>query len=338
MPYVSISAFSKRFANHTVFENIEFDIEKGEFITLLGPSGCGKSTLLRCIAGLTSVDKGTLFVDGEDITLQSARLRGIAMVFQSYALFPNMSVYDNVAFGLKMQKVPKAKRAPRIADALELVELEQYSHRYPHQLSGGQCQRVALARSLVVRPRILLLDEPLSALDARIRKNLRDQIRQIQQELKLTTIFVTHDQEEALTMSDRIFLMNDGHIVQKGTAEEIYTEPASAFVAGFIGNYNLLDKTQARQALGLEISHHLAIRPESIYVKELGRDYGQRDLIPARGTVQGHNLLGNIIRYKLDIAGVPIIVDLLNRSSERLFTPGSELDLLFNRHEIREVS
>ncbi|WP_461537474.1 ABC transporter ATP-binding protein [Spongorhabdus nitratireducens] len=338
MSFVCISDFCKRFATHTVFENISCEIKQGEFITLLGPSGCGKSTLLRCIAGLTTVDHGTLTVNGEDITNQIARLRGIAMVFQSYALFPNMSVYDNVAFGLKMQKIPKAQREPRVREILEMVELESYHNRYPQQLSGGQCQRVALARSLVVRPRILLLDEPLSALDARIRKNLRDQIRRIQQELKLTTIFVTHDQEEALTLSDRILLMNDGQIVQTGTAEEIYTEPASAFVAGFIGNYNLLDRQQARQVLGLDISHQLAIRPESIYVRESGRDYGGKDLIPASGIVTGHNLLGNVIRYHLDITGVPVIVDLLNRSSERLFTRGSELDLLFNRDEIREVS
>ncbi len=191
-----------------MFSDINCEIGKGEFVTLLGPSGCGKSTLLRCIAGLTAVDAGQIILDGQDIVPLSPQKRGIGMVFQSYALFPNMTVEQNVAFGLRMQKVDASDSRQRVLEILRLVELHDFAARYPHQLSGGQCQRVALARSLVTRPRLLLLDEPLSALDARIRKHLREQIRQIQRELGLTTIFVTHDQEEALTMSDRIFLMN----------------------------------------------------------------------------------------------------------------------------------
>ncbi|MGH8485487.1 MAG: ABC transporter ATP-binding protein, partial [Pseudomonas sp.] len=210
MSFVSVQNLQKSYAGSPVFNDINCQIEKGEFVTLLGPSGCGKSTLLRCIAGLTAVDSGKILLDGNDLVPLSPQKRGIGMVFQSYALFPNMTVEQNVAFGLRMQKVNAEESRTRVREVLQLVELQDFASRYPHQLSGGQCQRVALARSLVTRPRLLLLDEPLSALDARIRKHLREQIRQIQRELGLTTIFVTHDQEEALTMSDRIFLMYQG--------------------------------------------------------------------------------------------------------------------------------
>ncbi|WP_234919209.1 ABC transporter ATP-binding protein, partial [Aeromonas veronii] len=240
MFHLEVNQLHKSYGDTKVFEGIEFGIRKGELVTLLGPSGCGKSTLLRALAGLTPVDGGQVRVAGEDITWQEPQKRGIGMVFQSYALFPNMTVRDNVAFGLKMKPQPGRDLVASVQEALALVELTGFERRYPAELSGGQRQRVALARALVVQPRILLLDEPLSALDARIRRSLRQQIREIQQRLELTTIFVTHDQEEALTMSDRIFLMNKGSIVQSGTPEEIYTRPADAFVAGFIGNYNLL--------------------------------------------------------------------------------------------------
>src|SRR5690606_20051621 len=229
MSFLSIRGLHKSYGQTAIFSDIHCEIGKGEFVTLLGPSGCGKSTLLRCIAGLTEVNGGQILLDGQDLVPLSPQKRGIGMVFQSYALFPNMTVQQNVAFGLRMQKVPTAEASRRPAEVLRLVELNDYAARYPHQLSGGQCQRVALARSLVTRPRLLLLDEPLSALDARIRKHLREQIRSIQQELGLTTLFVTHDQEEALTMSDRIFLMNAGRIVQSGDAESLYTAPVDAF-------------------------------------------------------------------------------------------------------------
>lgn len=232
MSYLNIRGLHKSYGATPIFTDINIEIGQGQFITLLGPSGCGKSTLLRCIAGLTAVDGGQILLDGEDLVPMPPQKRGIGMVFQSYALFPNMTVQQNVAFGLRMQKVPGAEASKRVAEVLELVELSDYANRYPQQLSGGQCQRVALARSLVTRPRLLLLDEPLSALDARIRKHLREQIRAIQRELGLTTIFVTHDQEEALVLSDRIVLMNGGQIVQSGDAETLYTAPADAFAAG----------------------------------------------------------------------------------------------------------
>ncbi|MGI9281464.1 MAG: ABC transporter ATP-binding protein [Endozoicomonas sp.] len=337
MSFLRAQGLEKKYDDSPVFTHIHFALEKGEFVTLLGPSGCGKSTLLRCVAGLTRVDEGQLFIDGANVTDLPARQRGIAMVFQSYALFPNMTVRENITFGLKMQKVPLSERSQRVKEAVELVELEGKEQRYPSELSGGQCQRVALARSLVVRPRILLLDEPLSALDARIRKNLREQLRSIQKELGLTTLFVTHDQEEALTLSDRILLMSNGQIIQNGTAEEIYTEPANAFVVRFIGNYNLLSASQAYQVLGIKSEKQIAIRPESIYVREEGRQYADHVRHPVRGQVVDYLLLGNIIRYRIHVSGVELLVDLLNRSSERLFPAGAPLDLLFNTREIREV-
>jgi putative spermidine/putrescine transport system ATP-binding protein len=318
MSYVSVKHLEKNYAGTTVFSDINCEIHKGEFVTLLGPSGCGKSTLLRCIAGLTPVDGGQILLDGVDLVPMSPQKRGIGMVFQSYALFPNMTVEQNVAFGLRMQKVNADDSHKRVTEVLGLVELNDFAARYPHQLSGGQCQRVALARSLVTRPRLLLLDEPLSALDARIRKHLREQIRQIQRELGLTTIFVTHDQEEALTMSDRIFLMNQGKIIQSGDAETLYTAPVDVFAAGFIGNYNLLDADSASKLLQRTVTGRIAIRPEAIELRLNGELDAQ---------VRSHSLLGNVIRYKVEARGVELVVDVLNRSAADLHPDGQRLAL-----------
>ncbi|WEK29848.1 MAG: ABC transporter ATP-binding protein [Candidatus Pseudomonas phytovorans] len=329
MSFVSVQKLQKSYAGSPVFENIDCHIERGEFVTLLGPSGCGKSTLLRCIAGLTPVDSGQILLDGQDIVPVSPQKRGIGMVFQSYALFPNMTVEQNVAFGLRMQKVKADESQVRVREVLELVELGSFAGRYPHQLSGGQCQRVALARSLVTRPRLLLLDEPLSALDARIRKHLREQIRAIQRELGLTTIFVTHDQEEALTMSDRIFLMNQGKIVQSGDAETLYTAPVDLFAAGFIGNYNLLDADSASRLLQRPVTSRLAIRPESI---TLGAN-GELD-----AEVRSHSLLGNVIRYRVNVREVELVVDVLNRSPADLHADGKRVSLSIDPTALREVA
>ncbi len=329
MSYLSIRSLHKSYGATPIFSDIHCEIEKGEFVTLLGPSGCGKSTLLRCIAGLTEVDGGQILLDGQDLVPLSPQKRGIGMVFQSYALFPNMTVQQNVAFGLRMQKVGKDESAQRVDEVLRLVELHDYAARYPHQLSGGQCQRVALARSLVTRPRLLLLDEPLSALDARIRKHLREQIRAIQQELGLTTIFVTHDQEEALTMSDRIFLMNAGKIVQSGDAESLYTAPVDAFAAGFIGNYNLLDADAASRLLLRPVHQRIAIRPESIRLEDSGAIAAE---------VLGHSLLGNVIRYRVQANGVELLVDVLNRSEGSLIGKGQCIGLSIDANAIREVA
>lgn len=329
MSFLSIRGLHKRYAATPIFSDINCEIAQGEFVTLLGPSGCGKSTLLRCIAGLTEVNGGQILLDGQDLVPISPQQRGIGMVFQSYALFPNMSVAQNVAFGLRMQKVGKAESAQRVDDALRMVELHEFANRYPQQLSGGQCQRVALARSLVTRPRVLLLDEPLSALDARIRKHLREQIRSIQQELGLTTIFVTHDQEEALVMSDRIVLMNAGKIVQSGAAETLYTAPVDAFAAGFIGNYNLLDAEAASRLLQRPINSRVAIRPESIQLDSNGAIDAQ---------VRSHSLLGNVIRYRVEAYGVELLVDVLNRSPADLLHNGQAIALHIEAQAIQEVA
>ncbi|ORM64835.1 spermidine/putrescine ABC transporter ATP-binding protein [Pantoea rodasii] len=330
MSYLNVTQLNKSYGPTSIFENIDFTADEGEFVTLLGPSGCGKSTLLRCIAGLTDVDSGKILLQGQDIVPLPPQKRTIGMVFQSYALFPNMTVEKNVAFGLKMQKLPGGDIQKRVMEALALVELTDFARRYPHQLSGGQCQRVALARSLVTRPRLLLLDEPLSALDARIRRHLREQIRNIQQELKLTTIFVTHDQEEALTLSDRIVLMNRGKIVQNGNAEALYTQPVDLFAAGFIGNYNLLSAEQATQLTGQTFSGQVAIRPESIRLSAV------QDGIPA--TILSHSLLGNVIRYRVLANSVELSVDVLNRSVADLHPAGMQIGLQLEMSTLRQVA
>jgi putative spermidine/putrescine transport system ATP-binding protein len=329
MSFVSVEHLQKHYLSTAVFSDINCVINKGEFVTLLGPSGCGKSTLLRCIAGLTSVTSGRILLEGRDLVPVSPQKRGIGMVFQSYALFPNMTVEQNVAFGLRMQKINSDDSHKRVTEILKLVELTDFAKRYPHQMSGGQCQRVALARSLVTQPRLLLLDEPLSALDARIRKHLREQIRAIQRELGLTTIFVTHDQEEALTMSDRIFLMNQGRIVQSGDAETLYTAPVDVFAAGFIGNYNLLDADSASRLLQRPIKTRLAIRPEAIQLSLTGE---------LDGMVRSHTLLGNVIRYRVEARGVELVVDVLNRSAYDLHPNGRRVTLSIDPSALCEVA
>ncbi|WP_029686446.1 ABC transporter ATP-binding protein [Tatumella saanichensis] len=330
MATLNVKNLNKSYGSTTIFEDINFTAADGEFVTLLGPSGCGKSTLLRCLAGLTPVDNGEIWLANEDIVDLSVQQRGIGMVFQSYALFPNMTVEKNVAFGLKMQKLAASEIRRRVDEALAMVELNEFAGRYPHQLSGGQCQRVALARSLVTRPRLLLLDEPLSALDARIRRHLRDQIRLIQQELKLTTIFVTHDQEEALTMSDRIVLMNKGKIVQNGGAEELYTRPADLFAAGFIGNYNLLTAAQASTLTGQTFSSHVAVRPETLAFCTSGQG------IPSR--ILSSSLLGNVIRYRIECRGIELSVDILNKNDSDFYPVGHVLDVQIEGAALRQVA
>lgn len=243
MAYLNVTRLNKHYGQTQVFQDIDFTAEEGEFVTLLGPSGCGKSTLLRCLAGLTPVDSGQILLQGQDLVPLAPQKRGIGMVFQSYALFPNMTVEGNVAFGLKMQKLAAGQIGQRVQEALALVELSDLAKRYPHQLSGGQCQRVALARSLVTRPRLLLLDEPLSALDAKLREEMQIELINLQKDVGITFVYVTHDQGEALALSHRIAVMNQGRVEQLDAPETIYSFPRSRFVADFIGQCNLLDAT-----------------------------------------------------------------------------------------------
>lgn len=335
MSYVVVQNLAKSFGETKVFSNINFTIEKGEFITLLGPSGCGKSTLLRCIAGLNSVSDGHIMVEGQEITDLPPQKRGIGMVFQAYALFPNMTAKENIAFGLKIRGEDKEVIEKKVKEVIEIVELQGREDHLIDELSGGQRQRVALARALVTRPRILFLDEPLSALDAKIRKRLRYLIRQVQKEMGLTTIFVTHDQEEAMVMSDRIFLMNAGNIVQSGTPDEVYTRPQNEFVAGFMGNYNIVNEALSRDYFGITSGLKTAIRPEAIFINEKAQG-----VECAKNTVSGKiifkQLLGNVMRYSVDTQGAEFSVDVLN-SNEQIYNEGDEVKLYFTKSEINEL-
>lgn len=237
---VVLQGITKRYGSVTATDNLSLSVNKGEFLSLLGPSGCGKTTILRMIAGFSLPDSGRIFIQGRDVTDEPPNGRDTAMVFQNYALFPHMTVFDNVAFGLRMRGVANHEIGPRVTEALRLVRLEGMGDRYPRQLSGGQQQRVALARAIVVNPAVLLLDEPLSNLDAKLRQEMRVELRQLHGRLGLTTIFVTHDQEEALTLSDRIVVMNAGRIEQVGTPREVFERPRTRFVADFLGVRNIL--------------------------------------------------------------------------------------------------
>jgi spermidine/putrescine transport system ATP-binding protein len=284
---LSLSGISKQFDGKAVLDELSLTIDDGEFITLLGPSGCGKTTLLRMMAGFELPDRGTVTLSGVDITQTPPENRPLNTVFQNYALFPHMSVFDNVAYGLKMEKWPKAEIRERVEDALAMVQLEDFARRKPHQLSGGQQQRVAIARAVIKRPKMLLLDEPLSALDYKLRRTMQVELKRLQRELGITFVFVTHDQEEALSMSDRIAVLKDGTIQQLGTPREVYERPANVFTARFVGQTNffpgrvtgiedarisvdvfglsrVLSKPSFRVAMNQPL--HVLLRPEDIRV------------------------------------------------------------------------
>ncbi|WP_291757761.1 ABC transporter ATP-binding protein [Lysinibacillus sp. UBA5990] len=293
MSYLVIEGLHKNYGSSTVLSNINMKIGKGEFITLLGPSGCGKSTILRIVAGLTDATAGQISIEGKDMNGVQPKDRLVGMVFQSYALFPNMTVQENVAFGLHMQKENSVELEQRVQDMLELVHLSEKAHAYPKELSGGQQQRVALARALIVRPKVLLLDEPLSALDAQIRKKLQADLRAIQRKLNMTMILVTHDQEEAMAVSDRIFVMNNGSIAQSGTPTEIYTRPDTEFIANFIGHYNVFSRQVLQQMLGEPLPEpyrKFAIRPEALHFDKRNGD------LSLTGIAKQSLMSGNIIR------------------------------------------
>ncbi|MGD0267362.1 MAG: ABC transporter ATP-binding protein [Candidatus Methylomirabilota bacterium] len=239
-PAVELRSIVKRFGSHVAVDHFNLTVEKGELLSLLGPSGCGKTTTLRIIAGFVEPDEGEVLVMGENISSRPPHQRDMGMVYQSYALFPHMTVFDNVAYGLRMRKMARDKIEERVASVLELVHLRQMAERHPNQLSGGQQQRVALARAIAIEPKVLLLDEPLSNLDAKLRREMQVELRDLQRRLGITTIYVTHDQEEALTLSDRIVVMNSGRVMQIGEPHAIYRHPANSFVSNFIGITNIL--------------------------------------------------------------------------------------------------
>ena len=278
---IRLERVTKRWDATTAVDDISFDVTPGQFVILLGPSGCGKSTTLRMIAGLEEASDGRIYIGERDVTRLPPGDRGLSMVFQSYALFPHLSVADNIVFGLRSRKVPKAEQRERLAKVAELVDLTDYLHRKPAQLSGGQRQRVALARSVISEHPICLMDEPLSNLDARLRSDMRREIKALQSRLNMTVIYVTHDQVEAMSMGDRVILMQHGHIVQDGTPDELYNRPASAFAASFIGSpaMNLLPLVAGEKGAAIEgetsvsvapmeaVGGQLGIRPEDIELR-----------------------------------------------------------------------
>lgn len=331
MAYVDIQNIKKSFNDLEVLKDISFSIEKGEFLTLLGPSGCGKSTLLRTIAGLNDFDSGIIIVDDKDIGSEKPKNRQVGMVFQSYALFPNMTVFDNIAFGLKMKRLSKEEINEKVSNIIDVVDLGGKENNYPSELSGGQQQRVALARSIVTEPKILLLDEPLSALDAKIRKNLQREIRNIQQKLNMTTIFVTHDQEEAMTMSDKIIVMDRGVIAQEGTPDEIYKNPANEFIARFIGNYNVLEADEAGRLLEMNIESTIAIRPEVIKIADKN-NINKNENVYINTTLKQQYMIGSIVRMESYKNDIKILVDVLNQDNK--VTIGEELMLEIPKKDI----
>jgi putative spermidine/putrescine transport system ATP-binding protein len=253
LPFIRVENLTKRYAGSAAVDDVSFVAERGELLTLLGPSGCGKTTLLRCVGGFITPDGGRIVLDGRDMAGVPPYRRQLGMVFQTYALFPHLSVAENVAFGLRVRGLERVDRERRVARALEMVRLGGFGERLPRQLSGGQQQRVALARALVYEPRVLLLDEPLSNLDARLRVEMRMEIRALQQQLGLTALYVTHDQEEALSISDRVMVLNRGHVEQLSSPWELYTRPRTRFVAGFVGTSNLLAACVERDAVGIRV-------------------------------------------------------------------------------------
>ncbi len=349
-PYLEISDLTKKFGDFTALQGVSLDVFEGEFVCFLGPSGCGKTTLLRAIAGLDIQTTGTIIQDGKDISALPPAERDFGIVFQSYALFPNLTIRKNIAYGLENRKLPKDQIAARVAELLALVSLDDQSDKYPAQLSGGQQQRVALARALATSPGLLLLDEPLSALDAKVRVFLRAEIKDLQRRLGVTTVMVTHDQEEALTMADRIVVMNDGVIEQVGTPEEIYGEPTTEFAAEFIGTMNFMPATVestgtidlgrfkltcATDGLSPGEAVTVAIRPEDIVVQDV--ETGGENIVQAK--VHDLEFLGSFYRATLGGAAFGarhIIADLsVNFVRRHTISDDSELPVRFSAEFIR---
>ncbi|WP_312530153.1 ABC transporter ATP-binding protein [Paracoccus sp. (in: a-proteobacteria)] len=332
MSFLKLQHLEKSFGDNRVVKDFNLDVEKGEFISLLGPSGCGKTTVLRMVAGFEAPTSGQILISDKDITRHRTNQRKVGMVFQSYALFPNLTVAQNVGFGLKVAGVARADRAARVQEMLDLIGLPDLGSRFPWQLSGGQQQRVALARALAPKPQMLLLDEPLSALDAKVRVSLRNQIREIQQQLGITTIFVTHDQEEAMAISDRIVVMHQGVADQIASPQDIYNTPSTEFVANFVGTLNrlpaavidapsgLVRVAGTEIALNRPLEHGpiiLAARPEAFRLAATG----------IAATVTGVEFLGALVSVAAEVAGTAITFVVFNGADEPVPAIGTQIHL-----------
>jgi putative spermidine/putrescine transport system ATP-binding protein len=348
MAFLKLTGIEKSFGATRVVEDFNLEAASGEFVSFLGPSGCGKTTVLRMIAGFEQPSAGTIEIGGRNVTGLRPNQRDIGMVFQAYALFPNMTVAQNIAFGLKVSGAPRAQIEARVAEMLELIRLDHLATRYPYQLSGGQQQRVALARALARQPKLLLLDEPLSALDAKVRVSLREEIRSIQKRLGITTIFVTHDQEEALSISDRIVVMNSGRAEQAGVPFEIYNRPRTRFVASFVGTLNMLDAVVSDPATGGLVIEgtpvtlgrpldgktagsavSVALRPEALSLA------GPGHAGPAlQGTIRSVDFLGSVIRIRVEVGNKLLSLDTFNRPSRELPAEGQAVAVAFGPDEV----
>lgn len=340
-PGLELRGIRKTFGSVAALESFDLSLAQGEFVSLLGPSGCGKTTALRVVAGFEHADEGSVLVAGEDISNVPVSKRDMGMVFQSYSLFPHLTALDNVAFGLRMRKQNAAQRRKIAGEMLELVGLSAHSDKYAHQMSGGQQQRVALARALAISPRVLLLDEPLSALDAKVRDGLRDEIRRIQRELGITTLFVTHDQGEAMAVSDRVGVMSNGRLEQIGTPADVYRSPKSAFVARFVGTVNTIAGTVVQGGVntaagfvavpvdglvtGAEVK--VLVRPEAVLVEPLGSSGNGDGLIASATSL---SFRGAVTRIGLDVrGGVAIVADIAGTAAER-FSAGGDVSVRFD--------
>ncbi len=344
MAFLELHDVVKVFGKNTVVRNLSLNVEKGEFVSFLGSSGCGKTTTLRMIAGFETLTEGSIILDGVNVERTPPNRRNLGMVFQSYALFPNMNVRHNIGFALKIAGLPREKMEKRVDEMLDLIKMGEYASRYPHQLSGGQQQRVALARALAREPAALLLDEPLSALDAKIRVRLRDDIRDIQRKLGITTVYVTHDQEEALSISDRVAVMKEGKIEQIGSPFEIYNKPATPYVAAFIGTLNRLPALVIDPSAGIvEVEGQrittaspiqaaggtalqLRLRPEAL---SLGP--GDESSNRLKGNVENVKFLGSIVRLVVRVGAHRLSIDSFNEPRLVLPDLGEEIAVSFDR-------
>jgi putative spermidine/putrescine transport system ATP-binding protein len=351
MAFLEIDHLHKTFAGINAVHDFSLAVAQGEFVSFLGPSGCGKTTTLRMIAGFEHPDTGRIAIGGKDVTALRANQRKIGMVFQSYALFPNMTVAENIAYGLKIAKRPAAETRARVEEMLALIKLPALGGRYPAQLSGGQQQRVALARALSINPQVLLLDEPLSALDAKIRVSLRDEIRAVQRKLGITTIYVTHDQEEALSISDRIVVMREGRIDQVGAPFEIYNRPRTRFVASFVGTLNILqgrviDGGSGRVAIdgqpvtiaesvGLNSGEirSFALRPEAVSLAN-GEANGRAGCNLLRGVIEQVSFLGSVVRIRVKMNDNAVLLDTFNNPKATPPAFGQEVAVQFSPDDL----
>ena len=352
MAFLELNAVQKKFGATTAVEGFNLQVERGEFVSFLGPSGCGKTTTLRMVAGFEMPTAGAIVIDGADMTYVPPSKRNVGMVFQSYALFPNMVVADNIGFGLQVARRPQHEVKQRVQEMLALIKMEEFGNRYPHQLSGGQQQRVALARALAIHPHVLLLDEPLSALDAKIRVALRAEIRAIQRQLNITTVYVTHDQEEALSLSDRVVVMNKGRIEQVGSPFDIYNSPRTRFVASFVGTLNVMEAVVRDRESGvlaiddqmIRTSQHLngaspgdtiavALRPERI---SLGHGTAGENVL--NGTVENISFLGAIVRIQVRTGKNVLFLDTFNDPHLALARIGDGVQVTFPTEAVLALS